>query len=98
MAIALGTVDSKVTGTCAVTPVADAAMIAGPALVEETVTLALPDASVTAVGALSVPRVDANETVWPTTGAPAEVQWTVTPRAVLSGVRAFAAGDVNVKL
>jgi hypothetical protein len=45
--------------------VPDAEITDGPAVAEDIVTDALPDASVTALAALSVPRVAENVTVFP---------------------------------
>ena len=61
--IADGSVATKVTGSCADTPVDDAVMMAGPAVVSEIVTDAVPLTSVVAVAVvavalpLKVPRV-----------------------------------------
>ena len=76
-----------------------AVKIAGPALAEEMVKLALPELSVTAVLLLSVPRVVENVMVCPTTGTPLLVQFTVAvyeaPSLTSAGAAGAGEGAVN---
>src|SRR5450631_1773871 len=84
--------------TCADTPLPLAETTAGPAVVDEIVTLALPEAPIEAEVALSVPRVAENVTVCPDCGTPAAVHTTVRVAGVPMLTSALVAGAVKAKL
>jgi len=97
----LGVVETKLTASVALTPLAEADSVAGPALVAQIITVALPFPSVVAVDVLNVPRVDAKLTEAPVTAALLDFQLTVTGTfgvhvvVAAIGIKASAAGAEN---
>ena len=102
--IATGSVATKVTGNCADTPVADAVMIAGPAVEAAIVTDAVPVPSVVALAVvavalpLNVPRVVEKVMTWPACGAPAVAHTRVTVWGAVRAMYELAVGTVKAKL
>jgi hypothetical protein len=97
----LGVVATKLTGSCALTPVALAVITAGPEVVEEIVVCATPFPSVVAVVVTAPPkspRVVENDTGALATGTPAFVHVTETLCAAPRLMGVLAAGEVNEKL
>src|ERR1039457_902580 len=99
--IAYGTVAIKVMSRLPLTPAPEDVMIAGPAVVDETDTLAVPVPSVVAVAVVAAPvnkpRVVEKVTGGPATGAPLFVQTSVSVCEALSATSVLAAGIVNAK-